>query len=410
MMTTNARTLSRQTTNLPRRTTNVLSEINQARKAFRKASDARDDRRGRACPCPQRAIARSHDARSFDLECSRIVIRACARRAGTSPAPTIFGVLVVLLGASFIFTPTRAHAQTRKPRVAAKKMTTTGARLGASPAKTLVVSSAPNAVVWVDGVRRGVTDESGRIELKDVSRAAHVIRVRAKGFAESIMPVAASQVSLGRVSIPVNRTADEAERAFQDAEEAREKATEDARKSAVELYRRAISLRPRYAAAHVGLARTLSELGDFDAALAEVEEARKGRATYAEASVVEGRIHHSAGDDTAALESYRRAIQEARGFQPEAHTGVGIILQEKGDYAGAVAELRKAVAQLSDTEPVLYQLLGEAYEKQENYKDAVAAYEKYLQLAPEGKLAPAIQSIIEQLRKQAAGQDQSPPI
>jgi Flp pilus assembly protein TadD len=315
-----------------------------------------------------------------------------------------------------------SHAQTRRqPRAAVKKSTTSGAKkttptngasTGTQPAKTLVVASAPNAVVWVDGVRHGVTDDAGKIELKGVARAPHVVRVRARGLAESVVPIAASQVSLGRVEVPLSRTMTDAERAFQNAEDAREKATtEDARKSAVELYRRAISLRPRYPSAHVGLARTLSDLGDFNGALAEVQAARNDypSRSYAEASAVEGRVYHASGDDDAALQSYRRAIQEARGFQPEAHTGIGIILQEKGDYAGASTEFRKAIAQLSDTEPVLYQLLGEAYEKQEKYKDAVAAYEKYLQLAPTGKLAPAIQSIIEQLRKQAAEQDQPPP-
>ncbi len=70
-----------------------------------------------------------------------------------------------------------------------------------------------------------------------------------------------------------------------------------------------------------------------------------------------------------------------------------------------MAAYLKAVAQLSDTEPVLYELLGRVYERQEKYKQAVAAYEKYLALAPNGKLAPAIESVIEQLRKQPAEQD-----
>jgi regulator of sirC expression with transglutaminase-like and TPR domain len=49
----------------------------------------------------------------------------------------------------------------------------------------------------------------------------------------------------------------------------------------------------------------------------------------------------------------------------------------------------------------LYQLLGAVYEKLEKYKEAVAAYEKYLELAPDGNLAPAIRSVMDQLRKQA---------
>ena len=45
------------------------------------------------------------------------------------------------------------------------------------------------------------------------------------------------------------------------------------------------------------------------------------------------------------------------------------------------------------------------YERTQNYKEAVGAYEKYLALAPNGSLAPAIRSIIEQLRRDAAGQE-----
>ena len=118
-----------------------------------------------------------------------------------------------------------------------------------------------------------------------------------------------------------------------------------------------------------------------------------------------GRILRASAQNAEAVEAYRRAIREARGFQPEAHTGLGIIYEEEGKYEEAEAAYLKAVAQLSETEPVLYELLGRVYERQEKYKEAVAAYEKYLSLAPQGKLAPAIESVIEQLRKQAAEQD-----
>jgi regulator of sirC expression with transglutaminase-like and TPR domain len=62
------------------------------------------------------------------------------------------------------------------------------------------------------------------------------------------------------------------------------------------------------------------------------------------------------------------------------------------------------LAQLSDSEPVIYQMIGAAYEKIEKPKDAVAAYEKYLQLAPNGSYAAAIRSILEQLKREAAGE------
>jgi len=241
-----------------------------------------------------------------------------------------------------------------------------------------------------------------------VSPGRHVLRVRGAGFAERAMSLLPAQ--RGIVLVPLTRTTDEAELSFQRAEGARERATSDeARGASAELYRRALQLRPRFAAAHVGLARVLFDLNDYEAALAEVDEARKDRPAYAEASAVEGRILRATSQNDEAVAAYARAIREARGFQPEAYTGLGIVYEERGKYEEAAQAFLKAVAQLSDTEPVLYELLGRTYERLEKYKEAVAAYEKYLQLAPNGKLAPAIESVIEQLRKQAAEQN-APPI
>jgi cytochrome c-type biogenesis protein CcmH/NrfG len=276
-------------------------------------------------------------------------------------------------------------------------------------AKSITVKSEPKAVVWLDEVRRGVTDESGGFEIAKVSAGRHTLRVRADGFAERTLSLLPTQ--RGAIPVPLTRTTDEAELAFQQAEAARERATTDeARREAAELYRRALKLRPRFAAAHVALARVLLDLNDYDAALVEVDEARVDRPAYAEASVVEGRILRASSQNDEAVASYERAIREARGFQPEAHTGIGIIYEEEGKYEAAAAAFRKAIAQLSDTEPVLYELIGRTYERLEKYKEAVAAYEKYLALAPNGKLAPAIESVIEQLRKQAAEQDTPPPL
>lgn len=267
-----------------------------------------------------------------------------------------------------------------------------------------MLKTEPKAVVWLDEVRRGVADESGQFEIAKVSPGRHILRVRASGFAERTQSLLPAQ--RGALLFPLTRTTNEAELAFQQAEEARERATgDDARRTAADLYRRAITLRPRFAAAHVGLARVLLDLNDYDGALDEVEEARKDRPGFAEASAVEGRILRASSQNAEAVEAYRRAIREARGFQPEAHTGLGIIYEEEGRYEEAATAYLKAVAQLSDTEPVLYELLGRVYERQEKYKEAVAAYEKYLSLAPDGKLAPAIESVIEQLRKQAAEQN-----
>lgn len=318
-------------------------------------------------------------------------------------------VLIALVAA----TP-HANAQKRRKPVpktgkAASAVAATKARPPVVAAKSILVKSEPKAVVWLDEVRRGVTDESGAFEIAKVSPGRHTLRVRAAGFAERTLSLLPTQ--RGGILVPLTRTNDAAELAFQQAEAAHESATTDeARREAAELYRRALKLRPRSAAAHVALARVLLDLNDYDGALGEVDEARGIRPTYAEASVVEGRILRATSQNAEAVAAYERALREARGFQPEAHTGIGIIYEEEGKYEEAAAAFRKAIAQLSDTEPVLYELIGRTYERLEKYKEAVAAYEKYLELAPNGKLAPAIQSVIEQLRKQAAEQDAPPPV
>jgi tetratricopeptide (TPR) repeat protein len=268
---------------------------------------------------------------------------------------------------------------------------------------SLTITTEPNAIVWIDDIRRGVTDASGRIELKNVSAGRHTLRVRAMAFKETTMPLLPGRRS---VAVKLIRTTDQAELTFQQAEEAREKARDDAsRQKAAELYREVLKLRPAYPAAHVGLARVLLDLNQYQTALDEIDAARRTRPVYPEASAVEGRINREAAFTDEAIKSFRRAIKEARGFQPEAHVGLARVLEEKGQYEEAIAEFRKAIDQLSDSEPVIYQLLGAAYERVQKYQEAVAAYEKYLVLAPNGSLAPAIRSIIEQLRRDAAGQE-----
>ena len=272
-----------------------------------------------------------------------------------------------------------------------------------SQARSFTITTEPNAIVWVDEIRRGVTDSTGRLELANVSAGRHVVRVRAMGFKEATAAVVPGKRSL---AVKLIKTTDQAELLFQQAEEAREKSRDDAaREKAAELYREALKLRSAFPAARVGLARVLLDLNKYQAALSEIDAARRSRPSYPEASAVEGRINREAAFDEEAIKSFRRAIREARGFQPEAHVGLARLLEEKGQYDEAIAEFRKAIDQLSDSEPVIYQLLGAAYEKQMKFKEAVAAYEKYLALAPNGSQASAIRSIIEQLKRDAAGQE-----
>ncbi|MEP6741597.1 MAG: tetratricopeptide repeat protein [bacterium] len=290
--------------------------------------------------------------------------------------------------------PANSFAQRRTP---AKRVPT------GSPVSTLTIITEPNAIVWIDEIRRGQTDVSGRLEVTKVSAGAHTLRVRAMGFKESTTTLLPGKRNASVKLLPTN---DQAELLFQQAETAREQAKDDeSRRKAEDLYSQALKIRSAYPAAHVGLARVFLDLNEYQKALSEIDAARRARPIYPEASAVEGRINREAAFIEEAISAFRRSIREAKGFQPEAHVGLARVFEDKGQYAEATAEYRKAIDQLSDSEPVIYQLLGAAYEKQQKYKDAVAAYEKYLQLAPNGSLAPAIRSIIDQLRRDAEGQE-----
>jgi tetratricopeptide (TPR) repeat protein len=269
---------------------------------------------------------------------------------------------------------------------------------------SVTIKTEPNAIVWVDEIRRGVSDASGTLTLTKISSGRHTVRVRAQGFKEASLPLLPGRGN--QLAVKLVRTSDEAELKFQQAEEAREKAKdEETRRQSVDLYREALKLRPSFPTAHVGLARSFLDLNENQNALAEIEAARRTRPSYAEASAVEGRIYREMAFADEAAKSFQRAIREGNGFQPEAHVGLARLYEDSGRYEAAAAEYQLALKQLSDSEPVIYQLLGATYEKLEKYKEALAAYEKYLQLAPNGNLAPAVRSIIDQVRRDAAGRD-----
>jgi tetratricopeptide (TPR) repeat protein len=277
-----------------------------------------------------------------------------------------------------------------------------GVVVHAQPA-ALTITTEPNAIVWVDEIRRGTTDASGKLILTKLSPGRHTIRIRANSFKEATATLLPGRRTL---AVKLVGTSDPAVLMFQQAEKAREEARDDtSRESAADLYREALRNPPPNAAARVGLARVLFDLNKFKEAHAEIDAARKIRPVYPEASAVEGRIYREEGFTDDAIRSFRRSIREANGFQPEAHVGLARVYEDQGNFDAGILELRKALAQLDDSEPVIYQMLGAAYEKVNKPKDAIVAYEKYLQLAPNGSYAAALRSILNQLKREAAGEE-----
>lgn len=279
----------------------------------------------------------------------------------------------------------------------------------AQQSRTITIISEPDVVVWLDGVKHGTTGKDGKFIIKTVSAGKHFLRIRADGFKEISQNLLATQK--GDIKIALTKTTDQAELAFQKAE----KLTATDREKAAESYRQAIKLRPKYAEAHLGLARVLSDSGDLEDALEAVVKARKLRPAYAEASAVEGRIHKDNGDEEKAIATFKRAVSEGKGFQPEALTGLGLIYKEKGEgfgssgdfdaeetnYAEASKYLRTALTQLSGAPDsiIIYQIEGSIFEKMKKYDEAIALYEEFLRLFPDVVEASAVQSFITQIKK-----------
>ncbi len=276
--------------------------------------------------------------------------------------------------------------------------------------RAITVITEPNAIVWLDDLRRGTTDESGKLIIKPVTAGAHKLRVRADGFKEASQNF--TDVQKGDVKIALVKTTDQAELTFQEAE--RLSLTD--REKAIAAYRKAISLRPKYAEANLALARILSAGGDNEGALKAIAAAKKARLNYAEAFAVEGRIYISEGDEEKAIAAFKRAITAGKGFQPEAQTGLGLLYKEKAEEFGstgdfesekanymlAVGYFRKAISQLAGAPDAItiYQLLGLAFEKMKKFDEAIAVYEEFLRVFPDSNEATAVNSFILQLKKQ----------
>src|ERR1051325_5387377 len=106
---------------------------------------------------------------------------------------------------------TSALAQKRSP----------ARRTPSNPTSAVVtIITEPNAIVWIDEIRRGQTDATGRLQLQNVSGKSHTVRIRATGFRESTNSLLAGRRSL---SVTLVRTTDQAELLFQQAERSEER-------------------------------------------------------------------------------------------------------------------------------------------------------------------------------------------
>lgn len=273
--------------------------------------------------------------------------------------------------------------------------------------RSIVVLTEPDAIVWIDDVKRGVTDETGKLVIKPVRLGNRKLRVRADGFKEITQTVPAAHK--GELKITLVKTTDEAELTYQQAE----KTAESDKEKSIELYRKAVKLRPKYAEAFLGMARAYLDLNKIKDAHEAVAAARKIRPIYPELTAVEGRIFRADFDEEKAISSFKRAIREGGGYQPEAFTGLAILYKEKAELAGgggdfeqekalfaeAAKNFSSAIEQLSGSEPVVYYMLGEIYEKQDRFAEAIKVYEQFIRDMPDSDEVSVMESFITQLKK-----------
>ena len=281
---------------------------------------------------------------------------------------------------------------------------------GTTVLRSVTVVTEPNTTVWIDGVKYGKTAENGRLTITTVAPGKRVIRVRSDGFKEVTKTILPTQK--GNIAIPLTKTTDEAELAYQQGEAL---ATSD-REKAADAYQKAVRLRPLFVEAYIGLARLYSESGEREKAENEIKAIRKIRPRSTEASTIEGRNFKDGGDDEKAIASFKRAITEGGGFQPEANTGLGLIYKERAESAGASGDYEQesknyteaakyfstALKQLSGAPDAvaLYQFLGLVYEQQKKNKEAIAVYQEFLRLFPDHPESATFESFIVQLKKQ----------
>ncbi len=267
----------------------------------------------------------------------------------------------------------------------------------------VVISTLPEAVVFVNGVRRGVTNARGELTLV-LEPGTYRLQVSKLGRQEAQVRLRLHPGARRRLTLALPPLRDRAERHRQQADALREQGLFS---RAVAEYRRAIALkRGSFPRARLGLARALLALEQPEEALREVRRAlAESRAPFPEAHTLLGNILRAQGLYEDAIREYRRALRQAGNFSPEAHAGLALALEEVGETDAAIAHMRTAIAQNADTEPILYYLLGNLLLAADRLPEAIAAYETYVRLAPQSETAPAVRSLIEQLRKELTSQE-----
>ena len=148
---------------------------------------------------------------------------------------------------------------------------------------------------------------------------------------------------------------------------------------AIEAYERAITIRPHYAEAHVGLGDAKAAKGENEAAIAHYQKALLLDPLNARVQFALGKIYYSEkGLYYEAVSAYKKAIDLDQSFL-EARMGLGEIYDEKGLYKDAFAEYKKVI-EIEPKHTAAHYNLAMAYEKLDP-REAIVQWERYIGIA-----------------------------
>ncbi len=148
---------------------------------------------------------------------------------------------------------------------------------------------------------------------------------------------------------------------------------------AIEAYQRALSLRPHYAEAHVGLGDAKAAKGDHEGAIGHYQRALAFDPLNPRVHFSLGKIYYNEkGLYYEAVGAYKKAI-ELDPYFLDARMGLGEIYEEKGLYRDAIAEYRKVI-EADPKHTGAHYNLALAYEKVD-VREAIAQWERYIALA-----------------------------
>jgi tetratricopeptide (TPR) repeat protein len=148
---------------------------------------------------------------------------------------------------------------------------------------------------------------------------------------------------------------------------------------AIEGYQRALTLRPHYADAHVGLGDARAAKGDNEGAITHYQKALAVDPLNARVHFSLGKIYYNEkGLYYEAVTAYKKAI-ELDQFFLDARMGLGEIYEEKGLYQDAIGEYRKVI-EADPKHAGAHYNVALAYERVD-VKEAIAHWERYIALA-----------------------------